>query len=107
MAHAAPRKIYQPNPGELAFEWTDGGQCVLTLQFLRNECPCASCKGETILGKTYMPLTLPTFTPGMYELQAIEPVGSYAVQITWKDGHSTGIYSWEYLHLLCENRPTE
>jgi len=27
-------------------------------------------------------------------------VGNYAVQPTFSDGHSTGIYSWEYLHFL-------
>jgi len=31
---------------------------------------------------------------------ALEPVGNYAVQPTFSDGHSTGIYSWEYLHFL-------
>ena len=30
----------------------------------------------------------------------LEPVGNYAVQPTFSDGHSTGIYSWEYLHFL-------
>jgi len=33
----------------------------------------------------------------MYEIKNIETVGEYAIQITWKDGHNTGIYSWEYL----------
>ena len=40
-------------------------------------------------------------TEGMYDLAGVEPVGSYAIQISWKDGHRTGIYTWEYLALLC------
>jgi DUF971 family protein len=37
------------------------------------------------------------------EIRALEPVGSYAVQPVFSDGHSTGIYSWEYLYELGEN----
>ena len=39
-------------------------------------------------------------------ITAIEPVGHYAVRPTFSDGHSTGIYSWEYLHDLCERQDT-
>jgi DUF971 family protein len=31
----------------------------------------------------------------------IEPVGNYAIRIVWNDGHSAGIYSWDYLRSLC------
>ena len=30
----------------------------------------------------------------------IEPVGNYAVRITFADGHDTGIFTWDYLHTL-------
>jgi len=36
-------------------------------------------------------------------IQNIVPVGNYAIQIIYDDGHDTGIYSWEYLYVLgCE-----
>ena len=38
------------------------------------------------------------------EIRALEPVGSYAVQPQFSDGHGTGIYSWEYLYELGENQ---
>jgi DUF971 family protein len=38
------------------------------------------------------------------EIRALEPVGSYAVQPTFSDGHSTGIYSWDYLYELGEKQ---
>jgi DUF971 family protein len=38
------------------------------------------------------------------DIRALEPVGSYAVQPVFSDGHSTGIYSWEYLYELGENQ---
>ena len=38
------------------------------------------------------------------EIRALEPVGSYAVQPQFSDGHSTGIYSWDYLYELGETQ---
>lgn len=100
-AFPPPTKIALASPTELMLTWPDGSADRLPLKLLRDECPCAGCKGEVILGKVFRPIMLPTFAPGMYEPARIEPIGSYAIQITWKDGHHTGIYSWEYLHLLC------
>jgi len=34
-------------------------------------------------------------------LERVDPVGSYALQFTWSDGHSTGIYTWQYLYEAC------
>ena len=34
------------------------------------------------------------------DIKSLEPVGSYAVQPTFSDGHATGIYSWDYLYEL-------
>lgn len=34
------------------------------------------------------------------EIVALEPVGNYAVQPTFSDGHESGIYTWEYLRHL-------
>jgi DUF971 family protein len=38
------------------------------------------------------------------EIRSLEPVGSYAVQPVFSDGHSTGIYSWDYLYELGESQ---
>src|SRR2546425_11879061 len=38
------------------------------------------------------------------DIRVLEPVGSYAVQPVFSDGHSTGIYSWDYLYELGENQ---
>ena len=37
---------------------------------------------------------------GLVQIVGLEPVGNYAVQPTFSDGHSSGIFSWEYLHYL-------
>jgi DUF971 family protein len=33
----------------------------------------------------------------------IEPVGHYALKPSFSDGHDSGLYTWDYLHFLCEN----
>jgi DUF971 family protein len=38
------------------------------------------------------------------EIRSLEAVGSYAVQPVFSDGHSTGIYSWDYLYELGEEQ---
>jgi DUF971 family protein len=96
-----PTQIKQKSATELFVKWDDGHESVYTLQYLREECPCASCKGETVLLHSYSPVKLPVLTPGMYELKSIQQVGNYAIQVFWGDGHQTGIYSWEYLRGLC------
>lgn len=88
------------NKEKLFIKWDDNSESQISLKYLRDECPCANCKGETVLLKTYRPAKPQTTTPEMYKIKNIETVGSYAIQITWKDGHNTGIYSWEYLKKL-------
>jgi DUF971 family protein len=34
------------------------------------------------------------------DITGLEPVGNYALQPTFSDGHDTGIYSWDYLYFL-------
>jgi DUF971 family protein len=77
--------------------FTDGRTFRLPYEFLRVYSPSAEVRGHG---------------PGQEVLQAgkrnveirgVEPVGSYAVQPQFSDGHSTGIYSWDYLYELGEN----
>ena len=92
-------KLSKPN---LYLKWSDGNEGTISLKLLRDECPCASCKGETILLQEYKPVKELNERPGMYELKNIQQVGNYAIQLFWGDGHSTGIYTWEKLRSLCE-----
>jgi len=84
----------------LLIKWDEKSESKIGLKYLRDECPCANCKGETILLKTYRPPKPTMFNPEMYKIQNIQLVGGYAIQVSWKDGHNTGIYSWEYLKKL-------
>jgi DUF971 family protein len=86
---------------ELSIKWNDDHASIISLRTLRDSCPCAGCQGETVLLKTYKPEPQ-QHLPGRYKLTDIQPVGHYAIQISWGDGHTTGIYTWEFLRNLCE-----
>ena len=102
-----PKSIKVNEKKFLKITWEDNSISKLTLKYLRDECPCATCKGETVLFRTYRPPAKKMITPEMYMIGNIETVGEYAIQITWKDGHNTGIYSWEYLQELDKGQQSE
>jgi DUF971 family protein len=97
-----PKQIKIVDKSKLNIKWKDGAESSVSLKYLRNECPCATCKGETVLLKTYRPAQK-NLTGNSYFIKEIKQIGGYAVQITWKDGHNTGIYSWEYLQTLAND----
>ncbi|HRE40106.1 MAG TPA: DUF971 domain-containing protein [Ignavibacteria bacterium] len=86
----------------LKFTWEDNNISEVELKKLRDECPCVNCKGESVIFDSYIPIKSPFKPPGFYEIKSIEPVGNYAIQIIWKDGHNTGIYSYEILKKITQ-----
>ena len=87
---------------ELAIKWDDGAESFIRLEILRRACPCAGCKGETdILGNLYKNPDKP-LTPQAVQLVRIANVGGYAIQPVWGDGHTTGLYSFEYLRRVAD-----
>ena len=87
---------------ELAIKWEDGGESFIPLERLRRACPCAGCKGEKdIMGNLYIGPEKP-LTSQAFQLTRIATVGGYAIQPVWADGHSTGLYSFDYLRQLAE-----
>lgn len=75
---------------EVSFD--DGKTFQLPCEFLRVYSPSAEVRGHGP-GRE----TLQTGKKNV-DIKAIEPVGNYAVQLTFSDGHSTGIYSWDILY---------
>ena len=96
-----PVSIKKVSPTDLKFVWDSGHESVYSLRELRDLCPCAGCSGERVLLRDYRPPEPDRTTPGRYDLKGVQQVGSYAVQLQWGDGHSTGIYTWEYLMANC------
>ncbi|MBK6291407.1 MAG: DUF971 domain-containing protein [Ignavibacteria bacterium] len=97
----SPLTLKRTNAVVLSSTWSDGFSSSILLSDLREACPCAHCSGEEIMGQTVF-IGMKTFQPGMNELEALTPVGNYGVQASWKDGHDTGIYTWEMLRQLFE-----
>jgi DUF971 family protein len=88
---------------EFAIQWNDGVESYLDLQFLRRACPCAACGGEPdVLGNIMSRPGGISYSDNSFELAGFEIVGGYAVQPRWHDGHTTGIYSFQYLRRLSQ-----
>ncbi len=77
---------------DIAFD--DGSEFSLSFEYLRVYSPSAEVRGH---GQGQEVLQVGKRDVGIV---AIEPVGNYAIQPTFSDGHNTGLYSWEYLHKL-------
>jgi len=100
-------KLKKTGQIELTFFWNDGSETKTSFQHLRDECPCAECKGETVLFESTEPNKKSPETPGIYDLKNIEIIGNYSIQPTWGDGHNSGLYSWEYLRKITIQPETE
>lgn len=84
---------------KLLIVWDDKSESLLDLRELRKRCPCATCLAEREKqGKKYIPL----FAENQVTVKSINQVGNYAVQITWNDGHNTGIYEYHFLKYFTE-----
>ncbi len=84
---------------ELEIHFSDGAQYHLPCEYLRVFSPSAEVKaaknrGEIIRGKQDVNIT------------ALDPMGAYAIRISFDDGHDSGVYSWSTLKLLSEQFET-
>ena len=82
----------------LEIEFEDGSLFVLPAELLRVESPSAEVMGH---GPSQKQIVAGRRDVGIIGL---EPVGNYALRIKFDDLHDTGIYSWQYLRQLGENR---
>lgn len=84
----------------LELAYAGGERYSLSCEFLRVHSPSAEVRGhgpgQDVLqtGKR------------MVAINSIEPVGHYALQFRFSDGHDSGIYAWDYLHSLCRAHDT-
>jgi len=91
-----PKKI-KTAEDNLIIEWDDDKETKISLRELRKVCPCATCLTEREhQSKDFIRI----YNQNQILLKNIEKVGSYAVKLTWKDGHSTGIYEYTFLRRL-------
>lgn len=92
----------------LEIDWVDGHRSAWSFAWLRDACPCATCVEERKADgrKPGQPKPKPAAVLPMYTAPAkpatAHAVGRYALQFNWLDGHSGGIYSWDYLRRSCQ-----
>ena len=94
-----PKEIrYAKADKRLELEFDDGARFSYPAEYLRVESPSAEVQGhgpgqkQVLAGRRHV---------GIME---IEPVGNYAIKITFDDLHDTGIFSWSYLYRLGERQ---
>jgi DUF971 family protein len=81
--------------GALGLVWPDGRAAALDAARLRCACRCADCVRRRASGSPWQP-------PATLAVTALDPVGHYAIAISFSDGHARGIYPWSYLRSLAE-----
>ena len=79
--------------GVLALRWPDGREVRVTHARLRAACPCSACRARRRAGADVE-------ADDAVRLAAIEPVGAYALNLAFSDGHRRGIYPYEMLAAL-------
>ena len=88
---------YHKQTAELEVAFNDNTSAKLSAEFLRVHSPSAEVSGhhpsqaKLVTNKQDIKIT------------AIEPVGNYAIKLTFSDGHDTGLYTWQYLHQSGQN----
>jgi DUF971 family protein len=96
-------RVHKTEGTGMEIEWKDGHKSQWSFAWLRNACPCATCveerqksgrkPGEPKVGsKELLPMYQAPPRP-----ESVTPVGRYAISFHWNDGHTSGIYSWDYL----------
>ncbi len=90
-----PLALSKQGENQLTIDWSDGHRSVYSWKHLRDNCPCAGCKGE--FGQPPDPFRILTASelapkPPLAPVE-ISPVGNYAYKIVWNDGHDTGLLS--------------
>ena len=101
-------KIHVSSGAGVDIAWADGHESHFDFTYLRERCPCATCNDERAKKESLDDASaafrsspaLPMFKPKP-RAQMAQAVGQYAIQISFSDGHSTGIYSYDLLRSIC------
>ncbi len=100
-----PVSIEREGDSAIKITWSDGGESNWTAGGLRKACPCATCRekrrGQAAASKIPdKPAMLPVLSAAEarpMRIESMRPVGNYAYNITFSDGHSSGVFRFELL----------
>jgi DUF971 family protein len=100
-------KVHVSTGAGVDIAWADSHRSHYDFAYLREQCPCAMCNDERLKKQdlaahatSISTAALPMFKPRP-GARAAKSVGNYALQIDFSDGHTTGIYSYDYLRSIC------
>ena len=97
-----PTKLEVRDGSKLFIAWSDGTQREISFSDLRKACPCATCReqrNEPPQASGGLPvLSMAEARP--LKIEGMRPVGNYAYNIAFSDGHDTGIFTLELLREL-------
>jgi DUF971 family protein len=99
-------KVHVTSGAGVDITWADGHSSHYDFAYLREECPCATCNDERIRKAAFATAgpasaaALPMFK-AKPRAQSATTVGNYAIQISFTDGHATGIFSYDHLRSIC------
>jgi DUF971 family protein len=88
---------------DVLISWSDGSCRRYTPGLLRASCPCALCKEKERAVKPQVLTVLPVLTIQEtlpLEISTMQPVGNYAYNIQFSDGHHAGIFEFAFLHSI-------
>ena len=96
-------KVHVTTGEGVEITWSDGHASRYDFPYLRDHCPCATCRDEREKKDDAKPGAadlFPMYKPRVTAKSA-SAVGNYAIQIQFSDGHATGIYSFDCLREIC------
>ncbi len=95
-----PVEIKQSGVRELRISWNDGQVNDFDVVELRRSCRCAACVDEI----TGSQILQPAQVGEEVRPQTIRQVGNYAIQVNWSDGHTSGIFTFDYLRQIAQGQ---
>lgn len=105
-----PTNLSRPTPDRLQIDWSDGFSRVYRVKELREACPCATCREQhSQPPKPAEPRSLPILNDAQLQplrIAKMQPLGNYAYNIAFSDGHDSGIFTFDLLRDLGEQVKT-
>jgi DUF971 family protein len=100
-SEAYPTHLEKSADRQLILHWSDGLRQCIPFRALRDACPCANCKEHRLAEASGKPAgQLPVLSAEQLvplDISHMSPVGNYAYNIVFNDGHSSGIFTFELL----------
>jgi DUF971 family protein len=96
----APKHLDLQRKSGLRIDWNDDVRVFYPVEFLRRMSPSADSKATREELEQNPLAILPCSNDAPITIEDVELVGNYAIRLTFSDGHSAGIYSWDYLRQL-------